>query len=330
MNDPSMKPRNRLQPPPSRRRGAILVLALAVVALAGATVLHSQLVARARMLADRASLNTALLDAALEDAVRNALTLLANDKDMLADHLAEDWARPLESQAPSGVNLYVAIEDANRRFDLNNLHTGPVDASIRPAEDMLADLLLTQGDYESTEHAAALRDWIDPGDDGPRERRWYEEQNLPQRPPNHPLASFIELPQIAGFTREMLDRKLPQPGAKSLEEHLTVIPFPRTRPTPVNINTAEPDVLRCILGPSFPTVSETILGLRGRTPFVSIDSFIAILPPREAATAMAFLSVRSDWFTINARAYHQGATASCRVLARRASDGSIEVMQWVK
>lgn len=325
-----MKPAPSRKSPASRRRGAILVLALAVVALAGATVLHSHLVAQARMKADRGALTTALLDAALEDAVQNSLLLLADDPDALLDHPGEPWAKPLEVEAPSGVNLYVSIEDANRRFDLNNLHTGPLDATLRPAEDMLADLLLYTGDYESSEHATALRDWIDPEDEGPREKRWYEEQILPQRPPNRPLASLTELPSVTGFTREMLDRKPPQPEARSFAELVTAIPFSRSRPVAVNVNTAEPEVLRCILGPAFPTVAETILGVRDRTPLVSLDSLAAVLPPREAATAAAFFSVRSDWFVINARAFHQGSSAACRVLVRRATDGAIEVMQWVK
>ncbi|MFO1492173.1 MAG: type II secretion system protein GspK [Kiritimatiellia bacterium] len=197
---------------------------------------------------------------------------------------------------------------------MNNT-TGPADASLRPAEDYARRPAAGAGRLRV--HRARRRA-ARPGST-PATTARANAAGTRAKPAaaaaQPPLANFVELPQVAGFTREMLDRKLPRPGARSLAEHLTVIPFPRTRPTPVNINTAEPDVLRCILGPSFPTVSETILGLRDRTPFVSIDSFIAILPPREAATAMAFLSVRSDWFTINARAYHQGATASCRVLA---------------
>ena len=89
-----MKPAPSRKSPASRRRGAILVLALAVVALAGATVLHSHLVAQARMKADRGALTTALLDAALEDAVQNSLLLLADDPDALLDHLGEPWAKP--------------------------------------------------------------------------------------------------------------------------------------------------------------------------------------------------------------------------------------------
>ena len=231
----------------TRRRGAILVLALAVVALAGSSVLHSHLVARARMKADREALRASILDAAMEDAARNAILLLAEDSDLLVDHLAKPWAKPHEITTPAGVDLFVAIEDLNRYFDLNNLCTHADEISTRPAEDMLADLLLGLGDYESTEHAATLRDWMDSGEDGPRERHWYDEQGLNIRPPNRPLTGFSEWIGIPGFTREFVERKSDRPGATAIQDHLTIIPFARNRPIPINVNTATPDVLRCVL-----------------------------------------------------------------------------------
>ena len=72
------------------------------------------------------------------------------------------------------------------------------------------------------------------------------------------------------------------------------------------------------------------MGVRDRTRLVSVVSRAAVLPPGEGSTAAAFFSVRSDWFVINARAFHQGSSAACRVLVHRATDGAIEVMQWVK
>ena len=108
-----------------------------------------------------------------------------------------------------------------------------------------------------------------------------------------------------------------------------MLPGTRTRPVPVNVNTAGREVLLGVLGIESESLAQWILSARAASPLRSSDSILGSLDPERAAAIEPLLDVRSSFFTVDTRAYAQGRSERLHVLARRGSRGDVEVLQWV-
>jgi general secretion pathway protein K len=159
--------------------------------------------------------------------------------------------------------------------------------------------------------ADVVADWVD--EDGTAresgaEDAFYLGQPAPHLTPNAPLVRVAELGAAKGMT----------PRAVA-----AVLPFVSALPqgTPVNVNTAPPEVLAAIVDNLTPERLETLLTDRARKPFTTVAEFRARLPSGATLGSDASLAVTSSYFliTIDAR---QGATHSRgRALVRRSSAG---------
>jgi len=318
----------------SRKKGSMLILCLAVLALLGSLVLHSQVKAGSRLRASDTEFTRARLQLALTDTVFQAMRLLAEDDDLLVDHPSEKWAQPVDLVTPEGVAVRVRLLDAQRKFDLNNVYSGELPPEGRPASDLLGDLLTYCGDYQSARRVAALRDWIDPDNDGVMEEPAYREAAHPGGPGNRWLLSIGELPAVLHFDRAYFE---PRPVERRREgafdafigDEVTVLPVARQRPIPMNINTASIYQLRALVGLQENEMARAVIVARQEQPIRSIDAFRLLLDEELAATVQTYLDVRSSYFEVEARAYWEGASAQLNGLLYRDGDGRVTVIKWV-
>ncbi len=318
----------------SRHRGFVTVLVLAAMALLAALVMEAQARTRARLSGHARFRSELPVRAALHDGVREAMLKLANDENLLVDHLQEPWAKPWEIALTTGLTVRVDITDACALFDLNNLHLATPDISSRPPEEIAMDLMTAAGDFQPAERAAAIRDWIDPDQDGLREKSYYEQENLPFLPANRRLASLAELEHVAGFSRDYLREKpRPKPGQPfrhAFRDLVTVLPVERPHAVKINLNTAPEPVLQALLGVTDSALVRIMLVARQNGPLTGLDLFLINLEPRQQNTLLGFSDVRSEFFEIRARAYQSGGAAlTARVLVHRDATGKVNVIRWV-
>ena len=285
-------------------RGAAIVLAMLIAALAaavaatvfadqqrwGRTVEHRRDQVQAQALA-MAGVQWArqILD---DDARRSEI-----------DHLGEPWALTLPPIPMEDGEVRGAIADAQGRLNINAL--GAADASALQEHTRLASLFAHKGMPPAA--LAAMADWIDT-DGAARESgaedAFYLAQPVPRLAANAPVLRVAELSVVKGMTPQILS---------------TVLPFLSALPagTPVNVNTALPEVLSAIADNLAGERLDAWVADRSRKPFTTIAEFRARLPEGSALASDLGLSVRSNYFyvTIEAR---QGTTQSrARALVRR-------------
>jgi general secretion pathway protein K len=199
-----------------------------------------------------------------------------------------------------------AIVDAQGRLNVNALGRA---GTSRPEYARLAALFSQRGTPPAT--LATLSDWIDEDAlvrDAGAEDAFYLAQRPPGLAANRPAVRVAELAGVKGMTPQGLAAVLP---------FLSALPVG----TPVNVNTAAPDVLRAIVDGLEGERLDAFLADRARKPFTTIAEFRARLPDGAALASDLGLSVRSNFFyvTIEAR---QGTTRSrARALVRRSGEG---------
>ena len=115
---------------------------------------------------------------------------------------------------------------------------------------------------------------------------------------------------------------------RDLLDTFTIIPVDRTRPIAVNVNTAPRHVLLGVLGLANRTVVDTLVTLRANEPVRKLSLLDQLVDPATLTTVQTYLDVKSAYYTVQARAYQEGAAAELRALVHRRSDGTIEVLQW--
>jgi type II secretory pathway component PulK len=311
----------------------VLVLVLVLLGLIAGLVLEAVVTARSTLELETVHLQSVRLQAAAVDAVRHALQQLADDEMLSVDHEKEEWAKPIERKHPSGISTWVRITDENRRFDLNNLHVEAEDLKMKPAAEVVMDILTLCGDFTPIEKVQSLIDWIDPDDDGFRETAYYEQQDPPYDPANTWLKTWSELPHVAGLTRSyFVPRERFESGETfraDVVDCVAVLPGRRSKPVPVNVNTAPREVLLGVLGLEQEELAQYIVLLRKEHPLVSLEPIAMVADPLVIDLAGPYLDVKSNTFRVEARAFEEGRSAQLWALVRRDGKGSVRVLRWV-
>jgi len=211
----------------------------------------------------------------LEDAAQNSV-----------DHLGEPWAQGLPTLPVDGGAIHVSAEDAQGRFNLNNLlvnnQPSPPDVAVfqRLLVELRLDPLL----------ANALIDWMDPDSNvtspGGAEDVDYLALKTPYRAGNQPLTSIDELRLVRGF------------DAKTVQ---TLLPFVTVLPagihTTINVNTASAVVLAALTGTD-PATAKRITDNRVETPMQNVGEFTKQLPAGTPAFKGGVADVKTDFFLI--------------------------------
>jgi type II secretory pathway component PulK len=319
--------------PGDSRSGAVLVLTLVVLALLTGLLVQVQLRARGELRTAEAAVLHHRLQHAATDATRSALALLAEDDNLLFDATNEPWASPVEVRDPTGIETAVRITDENRYFDVNNLVFAPAEGTPRSAADIVMDVMTLCGDFSPVARVEALTDWVDADASGFRESRFYQEKRPPYRTPNRVLYAWRELLWVEGFNREFFRPRSGLRPKKLFQEDLvnclTVLPFPRSRAVPVNLNTANRAVLMGLFGLGRDDIVDGILAMRAIRPLVSLGPVSSLAEPPLMKSIGAYLAVHSTVFRVEARAYADQGAVDLHALVRRGPEGDLQVLQWV-
>ncbi|MHB1950564.1 MAG: type II secretion system minor pseudopilin GspK [Acidiferrobacteraceae bacterium] len=202
------------------------------------------------------------------------------------DDLTQPWARPLPLFPVAGGTVTARIEDAEARFNLNNLfHNGvPDTAQVAVFQRLLAEAGLDPN------LAAQVVAWITPATVPAVEQQAdsvYLGLNVPYRAASAPFSDASELRLVDGFSRSVF---------RKLRPWVTALPV-LSAPTSVNVNTAPAPVLAALFPNLPPTVITGLVNARAATPFGSTAMFMSRLPPGTPAPAVP-IDVRSMYFQV--------------------------------
>ncbi len=307
--DPSSMVRKRFTYPTRqafapRQRGAAVLVAMLVVAIAALSA--SSFMFRSRVEWRRLE-NLTRLDQAhwvLRAAQQWGASVLLDDaRNSSVDHLGEIWATRLPPVEAEGYRVSGGMEDQDGRFNLNNL---VLDGKIDDQQlAIFVRLLKTLRLPENL--AVAIADWIDaddiPLDSNSVESAYYQSLPTPYRAANHALVNVNELLLVKGMDRNML---------VVLRPYLTALP---TR-TPINVNTASPEVLVGLVAGLSSEEAYTMVAKRERVYYRNTQDFQQALPNGVTAPASG-ISVSSQYFLVQARARNERLAIGNQAMYRR-------------
>lgn len=274
-------------------RGAAIVLALSVVALAS-------LAATAMMVSQGVWIRQIELSAGrtqghfvIQAGLDWARAVLSHDRHTSdVDHLGEPWAVrlspiPLESGSVAGY-----LEDGQARFNLNNLlKNGVIDQAQLAAFRRLLTILGLQAGL-----AERLADWMEIG--------------------GRPLVDASELARLDCFDEAVRRR---------LGPFVAALP----RATAVNVNTAAPEVLAAVIEGLSLDDARALVAQRDRAYFRSTAEFLDRLPGNATVPAGS-ISVTSDYFMATIHAQFGDAHARSLALLVHEEFGGWPAIVWRK
>jgi len=268
------------------QRGVALITAVMIVAIAAAVAAK---IAFAHQIWFRQMENVGDRDAT--DMLRRgalhwaSVALLEDAAQNSTDHLGEPWAQGLPTLPVDGGAIHVSVEDAQGRFNLNNLvqNNQASAADVAVFQRLLVLLKL------DPLLANAVIDWMDPDSNvtspGGAEDVDYLILKTPYRAPNQPMTSVDELRMIHGFDEKTVQTLLP---------YVTVLPAGTK--TTINVNTAPAIMLAALTGLDL-AWAERLAENRSSKPMNNVGELTSQLPAgTQLPTGMA--SVKTDFFLI--------------------------------
>ncbi len=217
-----------------------------------------------------------------------AAVLVRDEKSSLtnkSDNLQEAWAQPIPPLPVEGGVVAISINDAQARFNLNNLvqQGQPVNDEIEIFRRLLAQLGL------SADLVNPLIDWLDADSNtlpGGAEDLDYLNLDPPYRAANRPLRSVDELRLVKGYTAEIVNE---------LSKHVVALPESAQR-KPINVNTASAEVLAALAGTDIEQAKKTIQ-VRDNKPFENPGEFKALYGNSQLLHPNTY-NVKSEFFIV--------------------------------
>jgi general secretion pathway protein K len=300
----------------ARTQGGIaLVTAVMIVAIAAAIAVQIAFAQQIWMRQIENTFDRGATDSLRRGALHWASTAIVDDTVCCnaVDHLGERWAMGLPTLPVEGGFIRVSMEDAQGRFNLNNLVRNNVGypADIAALQRLLQELKLDP----SIVHA--LVDWIDPDSNvspGGAEDIDYLTSDPPYRSADRPLASVEELRLVRGFNAKTV---------ATLAPYVTVLP---TFATTVNVNTASPLLLSALVPGLAVADAERIAADRLTNPFDDLAEFTGRLP-KGVSLPQGCCGVKSEYFLVTLETSigrHERRTEA--LLQRGASGRSAELL----
>jgi general secretion pathway protein K len=287
-----------------RQRGAAVLVAMLVVAIAALAA--SSFMFRSQVEWRRFE-NLSRMDQAqwvLRAAQQWGATVLLDDaRNSSVDHRGEAWATRLPPVEAENYRIWGLMEDQEGRFNLNNLvANGEIDQQqLAIFVRLLSALRLPES------LAGAVADWIDaddlPFNSNSVDSPYYASLQTPYRATNQPLININELLRVKDMDRNTL---------AMLRPFVTVLP---TR-TPINVNTASPEVLVALVPGLSSEEAYSMVAKRERTYYRNITDFQQALPSGMTAPASG-ISVSSQYFLVQARASNERLSIGNQALYRR-------------
>ncbi len=296
--------------------GVAIVLAMGVVALA--TMAASAIMITQSTWARQGELTAAHVQAQtlIQAGVDWARAVLSDDRRLSnVDHPSEPWALRLPPMPVEGGELAGFIEDQQGLFNLNNVvRDGKVNLTQLAYFQRLLSVLGLPVALADT-----LADWID-ADSEPQPQGGAEDDTyLAMQPPyltaNRPLSDVAELALVSGFDEGVRAR---------LRPFVTALP----RHTPVNANTASPEVLAAIFDGLGLDGARALIARRGPAYFRDSTDFVRQLP-QGVQLETADISFGSNYFLATLRVTIGGAQARGVALLARDDAGWPDIV-WRK
>ena len=292
--------------PASRVRGAALVLAMLVAALAATVAVslaagQQQWFAGVTLRADQVQAQTFA-----QAGVEWARQIMFEDvRTTRTDHLGEPWALTLPATPIESGSIQGSIVDAQGLLNVNLLGAQGALAQLERTrfERLFARLNLPVASLD------AIGDWVDSdGDARPAggEDAWYRQQPSPTLAANAPIVRLAELSVVRGFTPETV---------AALAPYVTALPGE----TKLNVNTASPAVLAAALPGLDDGALTALVASRKANPFRDLADFRGRLPTGVTLENEAAFAVASDFFIVTVIARQGPALAQARALLRRGS-----------
>ncbi len=285
----------------NRQRGAALVVAMLLAALAAAVTVGLA-VGQERWRAGVESRRGQVQAEALARAgVQWARKVLDDDaKSSAVDTLAEPWALPLPATPIGNGSVQGRIVDAQALLNVNNLAERGSTADVERVR--LVALATQQGAAPAL--VAALAEALDPTAAGGAADGWYQSATPPRLAPAAPLMRAVEIAGLRGVDAATLARIGP---------FVTALP----PPTVVNVNTAPPEVLRAALPGLDDDAAAALVAGRARKPFTTIAELRARLPQSVGVIDERALGVGSRFFLVDVEAVQGESRAHASALLRR-------------
>jgi general secretion pathway protein K len=295
--------------------GIALVTAVMIVAIAAAIAVQIAFAQQIWMRQIENTFDRGATDWLRRGALHWASTAIADDtlKGNTVDHLGEIWAMGLPTLPVEGGAIRVSVEDAQGRFNLNNVVRNNVGypADIAVLQRLLQELKLDPS------IAHALVDWVDPDSNaspGGAEDIDYLNSDPPYRAADRPLSSVEELRLVRGFDAKTV---------ATLAPYVTVLPIATAA---VNVNTASPVLLSALVPGLAFADAQRIVDERLLKPFDNVGDFSGRLP-RGVLLPSGCCGVRSDYFLVTLETSigrHERRTEA--LLQRGASGRSAELI----
>jgi general secretion pathway protein K len=301
--------------PARTQRGIAVVTAIMIVALAAAIAAqvafaHQVWLRQMENAADRGAtdwlrrgalhwVSTALID----DAARGS-----------TDHLGERWAQGLPTLPVEGGSIHVSIEDAQGRFNLNDLLRN--NAASAPDIEIFRRLLVVLSLQPAL--ADALVDWIDAdGEARPAGAEDIEYLNgkPSYRTGNQRLASVEELRLVRGFDAKTV---------AALAPYVTVLPVDST----INVNTAPAPVLSALIPGLDVASAQRIADKRLEDPFPTVAALAKSLPQGIPVPQGGTMDVKSGYFLVAIDTQIGRHERRTEALVSRAADGKSTSVVW--
>ena len=260
-----------------------------------------------------------------------SLILRADAATSSVDHLGEPWAVPLadtrldeyvengRSDADaSDATLSGGIIDAQSRYNLSNLASG---GTVNPVEvatfqRLLGLLQLNPALAQATADAvAAGQTKPTSGGAGNSAVSTVSDAQSGSRPMAFEYVQ--DLLAVPGFNVEMVNK---------LKDYVTILP----NPTPINVNTASPEVLAAQIDKlSLTDAAALTAGRDSGVYFRSISDFNSQLASRTSAATPANISVVTNYFLVNGKVQLSRAAMDMQALIERTSNRSTKVI-WIR
>jgi len=290
---------------PCRHRGAAILVAMLIVALAAAaavSLLRQQDLALRQLTTARDYEQATWV---LKGGAQWARSILMQDaRSTNVDHGGEMWATGLPSTEIEQGTIAGEISDQQALFNVNNL---ALDGHAS-ARDITIFRRLLQAIGLEANLAEAIADWIDADGEslqqGGAEDAYYLQLAVPYRTANQPVTEIGELLRVRGVDEQVLAQ---------LRRFATALP----RRTPVNVNLAPPEVLVAVVQGLTLAEAQALAGSRATTPFRAMEDFRGRLPRRAFEWKEGDLSIESQYFLLKGRATVGKADVRMEALLQR-------------
>lgn len=195
-----------------------------------------------------------------------------NNDGEAVDHCEERWAVNLPPSPYEDALISATVQDLQGRFNLNWLVTGEDDRYIRNPSAREGLEALLSGMLAEATNASRLSyemvDWIDSNNLVDDVEGAEDAEYRHRRTPNIPVAHESEMRALRSMTIEAL------PTDRLFWPYFTALPLD----TPLNVNTAPPEVLQAALSFAGPGAGEVIANLRDEDPIKDPGRIRSVAP----------------------------------------------------